>query len=128
MKYRFRKHYTRDEARALLPEVRVWLSKLVDLRDRINRFDARLASLLAQGDDVGGDTVNGWLRALIDFRSTLAEFQERQIQVKDIDRGLVDFPSIFKGKEVFLCWEQGEEDIEYWHELDGGFSGREPLF
>jgi len=55
------------------------------------------------------------------------EFFERQIQLKDIDRGLIDFPSFLGGKEVFLCWELGEDDVEFWHELDTGYAGRERL-
>ena len=61
------------------------------------------------------------------WKRCCCEFQRREIQVKDIDRGLMDFPAIIGGKEVFLCWEQDEEDIEFWHELDAGYAGRERL-
>jgi hypothetical protein len=47
--------------------------------------------------------------------------------LKDLERGLIDFPAIIGGKEVFLCWEQDEEDIEFWHDLDAGYAGRERL-
>jgi len=47
--------------------------------------------------------------------------------VKDLDRGLVDFPSLKGDKEVFLCWEQDEDDIQFWHDLDSGYAGRERL-
>jgi len=57
----------------------------------------------------------------------LREFARRQIQLQDLDRGLVDFPAIVGGREVFLCWEEGEKEVEYWHELDAGYAGREPL-
>ena len=57
----------------------------------------------------------------------LAEFQQRQIFIKDLERGLLDFPSIIGDREIFLCWEQDEESVEHWHELDSGFAGREPL-
>ena len=52
----------------------------------------------------------------------LQEFQRREIQIKDLERGLIDFPALIGGKEVFLCWEQDEEDIEFWHELDAGYA------
>ena len=55
------------------------------------------------------------------------QFQKREIIVKDLDRGLVDFPTLRGGQEVFLCWENGEEDIEFWHDLDSGYAGRERL-
>jgi hypothetical protein len=55
------------------------------------------------------------------------QFTSRDIQLKDLDRGLLDFPAIIGNKEVFLCWEQGEDDIEFWHDLDTGYAGREHL-
>ena len=127
MKHRFEKHYTRDEARALLPKIRKWLELLNRLRKDVERYDKRLSGLSEQGFDVGGDTVNHWIRALADMQEVLVEFQRREIIIKDLERGLIDFPAIIGGREVFLCWEQDEEDIEFWHDLDAGFSGRERL-
>ena len=127
MAYRFAKHYTREEARALLPQVREWLKRLNQLRQDLERYDKRLGSLMSSGHDVGGDLVNTWIRTLADMQQVLAEFQRRQIQIKDLERGLLDFPAIIGGKEVFLCWEHDEDDIEFWHELDTGYSGRERL-
>jgi hypothetical protein len=127
MEHRFDKHYTRDEARALLPQIRQWLERLDHLRHDLERFDKRLSGLVEQGSDTGGETVNNWIRTLADMQEGLAEFQRRRIIIKDLERGLVDFPAIIGGREVFLCWEQDEEDIEFWHDLDTGFSGRERL-
>ena len=76
---------------------------------------------------MGGPEVNAWLRAVADMQDVLREFQRREIQLKDPDRGLVDFPAIVDGKEVFFCWERDEEDIEFWHDLDAGYAGRERL-
>jgi hypothetical protein len=64
---------------------------------------------------------------MADLQDVFREFQKRDIQIKDLDRGLVDFPAFIGGKEVFLCWEQDEDGIEFWHDLDTGFAGREPL-
>jgi hypothetical protein len=125
MKYQFEKHYTREEARQLLPEIRQWLARLNQLRKDLDRFDKRLAGML--GNDIGGDTVNQWIRALADMQEVLAEFQRREIFVKDVERGLIDFPAIMGGREVFLCWESDEEDIEFWHDLETGYGGRERL-
>ena len=127
MPHFFKKHYTRDEARALLPRVREWLNKLGALREQIVQCDKVLSELLGQGKDVGGETVNRSVRALAAFKEVVMEFQARQIQIKDLDRGLIDFPAIIGGKEVFLCWEQDEEDIEFWHDLESGYAGREKL-
>jgi hypothetical protein len=125
MAYQFEKHYTREEARTLLPQVRRWLARLGQLRKDLDRFDKRMAGLM--GNDIGGDTVNQWIRALAEMQEVLAEFQRRQIFIKDVERGLIDFPAIIGGREVFLCWESDEEDIEFWHDLESGYGGRERL-
>jgi hypothetical protein len=127
MAYRFQKHYTRAEAGALLPQIRLWLKRMGQLRADVEKFEARLGGLMAPGCDVGGDSVNTWVRSLADLEEVLLEFQRREIQLQDLDRGLLDFPAIIGGKEVFLCWEQDEEDVEFWHELDAGYAGRERL-
>ena len=124
---RFRTHYSRDEARALLPMVRKWLKRLLKLRDDLQKYDKRLIALMKPGCDLGGELVNQWVRALADLKATLMEFHRRDIQIKDVDRGLIDFPAIIDDKEVFLCWEQEEDDIDFWHDLDAGYAGREKL-
>jgi len=127
MAYQFKKHYTRDEARALLDQIRQWLQHMSKLRKRLQEFDDRLATPLAGGADCGGDNVNRSVETIADLKDILLEFASREIQIKDFDRGLIDFPAIIGGKEVFLCWEQEEEDVEYWHDLVSGYSGRERL-
>ncbi len=127
MAYRFKKHYTRDEARALLPQLREWLRDLLRLRDALDKHEKRLEGLIAPGCDLGGTLVNSWIKELAEIQDVLLQFHRREIQIKDLHRGLIDFPSLLGGREVFLCWEQGEEDIEFWHELDAGYAGREPL-
>ena len=127
MAHHFRKHYTLEEAKALLPQLRIWLEQLEQARDHLLKYDKRLSSLMEPGRDAGGDLVNSWARTMADFRELMSEFQRREIVIKDIDRGLVDFPAIIGGKEVFLCWEKDEEDIEFWHDLDTGYAGRERL-
>ena len=124
---RFRKHYTRAQARALLPQVRQWLKQLTELQSTLEQCDQHLVALMGPGCDLGGPKVNQWVGTMAQIKSVLLEFHTREIQVKDLDRGLVDFPAMMGGNEVFLCWEQGEEDIEFWHELDAGYAGRERL-
>ena len=127
MDFRFSKHYTLEEARALLPHVRLWLKRITQLREGLQNTEERLSKIIEPGRDLGGPLVNRWIRALADLKDVLLEFHRRDIQVKDLERGLLDFPSIIGGKEVFLCWELSEEDIEFWHDLDAGYAGREKL-
>jgi hypothetical protein len=71
--------------------------------------------------------VNQHARATARVHELLQEFNRREIFIKDLDRGLIDFPAIIGGREVFLCWELDEDDIEFWHDIDSGFAGRERL-
>jgi hypothetical protein len=127
MAHQFKRHYTLEDARALLPQVRDWLQRLAALRVDLGRHEVRLAQLLAIGNDVGGPPATEWLAAFAGIDAILGEFRRREIQIKDADRGLVDFPAFHEGREVLFCWELGEEDIEFWHELDTGYAGRERL-
>ena len=127
MKHQFEKHYTREEANALLPQIRKWLEQLNRLREELHHHERRLSGLTEQGNDIGGEMVNNWIRALAEMQATLAEFQRREIFIKDLQRGLLDFPALIGGKEVFLCWESDEDHVEFWHDLETGFGGRERL-
>ena len=127
MIYAFHRHYTRDEARALLPQVRRWLGCLERSRETLADYDRRITALSAPGRDLGGEVVNKWVRTLANLQETLNEFYSREIQVKDLDRGLIDFPALLGGKEVFLCWEKSEDDIEFFHDLEAGYGGRQRI-
>jgi hypothetical protein len=127
MIHQFKKHYTREEANALLPEIRRWLQQLNQAQRGLEKIEKRLSGMTATGNDVGGELVNQRVRSMADIKDLLAEFQEREIVIKDIERGLIDFPAIVGGKEVFLCWEQDEEAVDFWHDLETGYAGRERL-
>ena len=127
MIHQFKKHYTREEANALLPEIRRWLQQLNQAQRGLDKLEKRLSGMTATGNDVGGELVNQRVKTMADIKDVLAEFQEREIVIKDIERGLIDFPAIVGGKEVFLCWEQDEEAVEFWHDLETGYAGRERL-
>ena len=107
--------------------MRAWLEQLNTLRADVERDDKRISSLMSPGNDVGGELVNRSIRTMAQMQALLGEFQKREIQIKDLERGLLDFPALVGGKEVFLCWENGEENIEFWHDLESGYGGREHL-
>jgi len=127
MAFQFQHHYSREEARALLPLIRQWLEELQALRLQLRHLHNVMNGPLSEGADLGGADVQAWVKALVKLRRIMREFRQREIQIKDLDRGLIDFPAIIGGREVFLCWEKDEEDVEHWHDLDTGFAGREPL-
>lgn len=127
MSFQFSRHYTREEVKALLPEIRVQMEEIQRLRRELVQVEHQLGSIMAPGADTGGPSVNRHARATARIHELLRDFNRRQIFIKDPDRGLVDFPAIIGGREVFLCWELDEDDIEFWHEVDTGFAGRERL-
>jgi hypothetical protein len=124
---RFKHHYTVGEARELLPRIRNWLGELRYLRTELARRDDALTALLARHQDLGGGRVDAWVRDFCRFRELIAEFSSREIRIKDLDRGLVDFPALRGNREIFLCWEDGEDEIEFWHDLDSGYAGRQSI-
>lgn len=127
MNRKFRKHYTREEAQALLPQLRVWLDQLAALHSEFEKNERRLSSLTASGQDTGGDLVNASVKLHGEMQGLFREFYDREIFIKDLGRGLLDFPAIIGGREVFLCWEKDEDKIEFWHDIDSGYAGREPI-
>ena len=126
--YHFQKHFTLDEARALLPQLRRIFKDAHRRRDVVQETDAELGKKLEQtGTDVGGEKVSGLLMDMLQLNLQLQRIQEMGVQIKDFDRGLLDFPHLREGREVFLCWELDEDDIEFWHDIDTGYAGRERL-
>jgi hypothetical protein len=126
--FQFERHFTLDEARALLPMLRRVFKIVQRLRQRAQQTEQRLSKLLrTTGGDVGGESVAAMLRDLTAVNGELTRVQGLGVVIKDIDRGLVDFPHLREGREVFLCWELDEDDIEFWHDLETGYAGRERL-
>ncbi len=121
------RHYTLEEAQLMLAEVEPMVRKLHDAGARLT--DAELHELLSDAapGNGGGEPGRAVGEAFVELRSLLAELQGRGIVVRDVNRGLIDFPSIRDDHEVYLCWELGEAEIAYWHELDTGYGGRRPL-
>ena len=127
MGFHFKKHYTVDEAREMIPQLRLWLTELRQHQEKMVTLDDRVGQLLATGADLGGALVNDSVRQIAGVQKYLAYFRDLEIQIKDIDRGLVDFPAVIAGREVFLCWEEDEDNFEFWHDLDTGYAGRARL-
>lgn len=121
------RHYTREEANALLPELEAMLTELRSARDRLTDAEAHAALAEAAPTNGGGDGGRQVGEAFLAVRGILAELEQREIVVRDIDRGLIDFPAVIEGREAYLCWELGEDEIAHWHDLEGGFAGRRPL-
>src|SRR4051812_43171936 len=124
---RHARHYTLEEARA----ERDWVAHRVDAARSalgvLASAEARDALAAIDVDRGGGWPGRAVARATLELQRAIAELQAADIVVRDVVRGLVDFPAVRDGEEVYLCWLVDEPEIEHWHELDAGFAGRRPL-
>lgn len=122
------KTFTLEEANALVPQINQLLNELMAARDQLAAMGVKLHSLLQRAGGNGGNQHgNEYVMQLELFNSRLSTLQGIGCELKDLDAGLVDFPSYREGKLVYLCWKRGEDRIEFWHDLDAGFAGRQPL-
>jgi hypothetical protein len=121
------RHYTLDEASALLPRVVELLERMRAARDRLGDREAREALSEAGPTNGGGNPGRTVSEGFVELRDSMAELRALEVVLRDLDRGLLDFPSLRDGREVYLCWQDGEDAIEYWHEPEAGFAGRQPL-
>ncbi len=129
------RHFTREEANALLPQVRPLAEELVEHRATLAAAQLERKKLALQIAGNGGGVDSAGAAALDEeiarehagvARCVNASHELGGV-VKDPDTGLVDFPAQVGGVEVFLCWRLGEDEIDHWHGIDEGFSGRKPL-
>ncbi len=123
-----RRYFTVTEADALLPRLTILLDQLRAARKAIRAARADLLPVLEAAVGNGGSRKAGDL--LPEFRrmeEALLAIREIGCELKDIDQGLLDFPALVENHEIYLCWRYGEDRIRYWHEMDEGFAGRQPL-
>lgn len=121
------RHYTREEANALLPQLKQLLTQLREAKDELTDEQAHELLSEAAPSNGGGEPGIQVGTAFLEVRRLLETLEEAEIVVRDIDRGLLDFPAIVEDQEAFLCWEMGEDEVAYWHDLSSGYSGRRPL-
>ena len=121
------RHFSREEANALLPQLTALLSQLQEAKDELTDTEAHEALSEAAPTNGGGEQGRQVGVAFLEVRRILETVEQAGIVLRDIDQGLVDFPALMDGREVYLCWELGEDEVGYWHDLEGGYGGREPL-
>jgi hypothetical protein len=129
------------EANALLPELVTVVTRLRDQREEIvglrDAFRTREGHLvdeliaeveLPEGDDPELRRLRLRMRGIVDqMQADVAWLDERGIVLRDIPTGLLDFPALAAGRQVWLCWRLGEDRVAFWHGTDEGFAGRKPL-
>lgn len=126
------KLFSVDEANQLLPAVNEILERVrvhgTELEESRQVLAAAGEKARSNGHAPGADTVSQTAeRAAHEIRRAVQELGALGCEVKDPMRGLVDFPSLREGREVYLCWQFGEDQVAWWHERSDGFAGRQPL-
>ena len=127
--------FTPDEANALLPELRPLVDEMVSAKRDLDEAQERAEEVSARISGNGGGLPPDQLAAVHDLVSrratvlarALEQVQSLGVIVKDLDSGLVDFPSVREGEEVLLCWQLGEDAVAFWHGYEDGYAGRRPI-
>ncbi len=123
-----KRFFTVEEARETLPRVRELIQQMVAMIGALEEAKQHVKELAEKGEmNTGSSVGTRYIEGLAQISECVAAIQETGCIVKSIDEGLVDFPHLREGREVYLCWKNGEPDIGYWHEVDAGFAGRTPL-
>jgi hypothetical protein len=117
--------FTREEADALLPDLRERLERIRTNRQVMLRAAERIKGHVEA--DGGGHFGNDYWAAARALRADLEHLAAENVLLRDPETGLVDFPGELEGRPVFLCWRLGEERVRFWHDLRSGFVGRRPL-
>ena len=124
----FPKLFTVEEANALLPELEELLSNIFVHRDRMRQKAPHLEPILKASVSNGGGRVGSEYGVeAYSLYLAIERIRELGVLLKDLDMGLLDFPHERDGRVVFLCWHPPEERVGYWHEIQEGYAGRQPL-
>jgi hypothetical protein len=124
---RYKKHFTPEEAREYLPQLKYDMTQIITLKDKLDTIGFNIYTRKYR-PGFHPDTLTEYPDDFLQLMEIMQSLQEDGILIKGIEEGLADFPAIRQnGEEVFLCWKDGEEDIEFWHSLDAGYRGRRPL-
>jgi hypothetical protein len=130
------KTFTLDEAQALLPIVEALLNRAIEAKEALSELEEAQQDLQRRIFVSGGMLVDLagvkkrkiTMAALVQrAKDSLQEIDAIGVQVKDLDTGLLDFPCILEGEIVLLCWKRGEPRIAFWHRVEDGFRGRQPI-
>ncbi len=122
------KYFTVEEANALLPRLTVLLELMFTLREETLNLRGEVWPVLEKAANNGGNRKTGELLELFKkFETLLKELNSFECELKGLEEGLIDFPTLRDGRQVYLCWKYGEPEVAYWHDSEAGFAGRQPL-
>src|SRR5215467_13632297 len=120
--------FTLAEAHSLLPRLRLLLTEIGEKWGHIQELNPEVqkAREKAPFDGYSKSGVE-YVESVSHLMFLIHQIKDMGVLLKDAARGLCDFPYVRQGRVVYLCWQLGEDQIEYWHEIETGFAGREPV-
>jgi hypothetical protein len=130
------RRFTLEEAESLLPEIEKSIREAIASKSELEQAETALQAINQRVIMLGGVLVDRSAvyqdrlrrdQSAERMKAAIQKIQESGCLIKDLDVGLVDFPTLFRGDEVYLCWKLGEEGISFWHGTQEGFSGRKPI-
>ncbi len=122
------RYFTREEANELLAELKPLMGRLLEMRAKTVRTSRQLETLLAEPHlDFGGPVPTALAQDFVIIEDLLNQIRSYGCVVKNLEAGLIDFLAKINGRDVYLCWRYGEEQIAYYHDLHTGFQGRRAL-
>ena len=123
-----KKLFTLEEANALIPQLLTLVPEIQKLSSSMDRDFPDVHNAREKAKWNGG-SVEGtrYLHVILKYSHLIQKIESIGCEIKGIREGLIDFPSIREGREVYLCWRMPEKEICFWHGLDAGFSGRQPI-
>jgi hypothetical protein len=118
-------YFTLDEANELLPRLNVLVVELARVHEQVLSLRHEVTGVLDKSDANSGNAAASRMYVLfLRFEELIREIDRLGVEVKDPASGLCDFPALHEGRDIYLCWRMGEQQIEWWHELHAGFAGR----
>ncbi len=120
--------YTVAEANASLPRIRSIVRRMLTARAHVLQMQPDLWPAIEQAAfNGGGKTISQATQHIMEIQHAISLLHQLNILVKDINTGLVDFPALRHGQLVYLCWQYDEPSVQFWHDIDTGFAGRQRI-
>lgn len=121
-------YFTLQQANETLDIIRPLMDEVQRIRQKILEQQPEAWSAIEKSVGNGGNrTLSKMIQDFEKLDALVHRIQDTGVLIKDINIGLLDFPALRNGREVYLCWQYGEGDIAYWHEVDAGYAGRQPI-
>jgi hypothetical protein len=122
------RYFTVEDANAVLPLLEAWLTTMRNAKREMESLSDEITPVIERAHlNSGGASASRFVRALHAYNELAAHIEEEGIQLRDVEMGLVDFPSRRFEREIHLCWRSGEPEVLYWHEVNAGFQNRRRL-